>query len=96
MERIYESIDKQRRMWREFEVLKTQFEVMYLSEFNCFWVYLYPLGNEQSLAILKVRVNCRKNKNFAKATTYSKIYFGFNNKDFLSYKDAIIEIQKLK
>lgn len=72
MKQIYADISEQRRMWFKFYVLKTKFDVGIVSEYNCFFVYLWDLNNMNKRALFKVRVNCVKNKHFGEALIYQK------------------------
>lgn len=72
MKRIYVDISEQRRMWNKFDVLKTKFDVGIVSEYNCFFVYLWDLNNMNKMALFKVRVNCVKNQHFGEAIIYQK------------------------
>ena len=72
MKRIYADISEQRRMWRKFDVLKTKFDVGIVSEYNCFFVFLWNLNKMNARALYKIRVNCSKNKHFGEALIYQK------------------------
>lgn len=89
MKRIYADISQQRRMWRKFDVLKTKFDVGMVSEYNCFFVYLWSLNNMNARALYKVRVNCVKNKHFGEAFIYKK-----GNLIYSDYYEESIKILK--
>lgn len=94
MKTIYADINQQRKMWQEFDVLKNKFDVCYLSEFNCFWVYLFPLNSRNTTNdwLIKICVKVVKNANFGETIiTYNERNLYINN-----YKDAIKEILQLK
>ena len=72
MKNIYADISEQRKMWNKFDVIKTKFDVGIVSEYNCFFVYLWKLNNINKRALFKIRVNCVKNKHFGEALIYKK------------------------
>lgn len=93
MKTIYADIKQQRKMWQEFDVLKNKFDVYYLSEFNFFLVYLFPLNSRNTTNdwLVKICVRVVKNKHFGETTiTYNERNVYVNN-----YKDAIKKILKL-
>lgn len=89
MKRIYADISEQRIMWNKFDVLKTKFDVGYVSEYNCFFVYLWDFDNMNARALFKIRVNCVKNNHFGEALIFEK-----NKPIYSVYYEEAIKILK--